>query len=125
MRLLLDTHALVWWCDDNPALSDDARAAIAHPRNEVFVSPVSTYEVAFKQSIGKLAIEGDLMAAIERSRFQSLAISVEHGFRAGCLPLHHRDPFDRLLIAQALTESLLMVTRDQHISAYGVPVLPA
>lgn len=125
MRLLLDTHALLWWLADDPALSHDATAAIADPHSSVFVSAATAWEIAIKQALGKLEAPSDLERQLELNRFESLAITVSHASAAGTLPRHHDDPFDRMLVAQALAEGLTVVTRDPRIGRYGVPTLPA
>jgi PIN domain nuclease of toxin-antitoxin system len=127
MRLLLDTHALVWWWTDDPRLPASARAAIADPANTVHVSAVSAWEITTKHRLGKWP-EGDQLIAeyvglLRRSRFQALAISTEHAHRAGALPGPHRDPFDRMLIAQAGLDSLPVVTADPVFATYGAEVI--
>src|ERR1700687_4439844 len=108
MRLLLDTHTLLWWLSENSALAASAGKLIANKNNEVLVSAASAWEIATKVRLGKLpiAIElaHDFSAYLERERFDTLAVSVEHGIRAGLLPGAHKDPFARMLIAQALGE---------------------
>jgi PIN domain nuclease of toxin-antitoxin system len=119
-RLLLDTHALLWWLSDDPALSFDSRAAIADPANEPLVSTASVWEIAIKRSLGKLAAPDDLPTAISSEGFEWLPVSARHAWEVRSLPLHHRDPFDRLLIAQALVEAVPVVTGDAHFAPYGV-----
>jgi PIN domain nuclease of toxin-antitoxin system len=125
VRLLLDTHVLLWSLDDSPELRPDAREAITDSWNDVLVSAVSAWEVAIKIKDGRLRARDDLEDAIHRQRFAPLAITVAHGVRAGALPLHHRDPFDRMLVAQAQLEGLTLVTRDRRLAQYEVPILPA
>jgi PIN domain nuclease of toxin-antitoxin system len=124
MRLLLDTHAFLWWLAGDETLSAGARAAIADEHNEVFVSAASTWEIANKHRIGKLpgvtAIVADLDAAITDQGFTPLPINPRHGQAAGALPGPHRDPFDRMLIAQAMLENLVLVSNEQPFDAYGV-----
>src|SRR3954464_6378048 len=108
-RLLVDTHALLWWLTDDPALSAAARAAIADPENEPAVSAASIWEIAIKRSIGKLSAPDDLPKTIIAEGFTMLPIDAEHAWRVRELPLHHRDPFDRLLIAQALAQRIPVV----------------
>lgn len=122
-RLLLDTHALMWWLTDDPALSAPARAAIADPVNEPLVSTTSVWEIAIKRSLGKITAPDDLPDRIIDDGFQWLPISADHAWRVRRLPLHHRDPFDRLLVAQALAEGLPIVTADRNLERYGVEVL--
>ncbi len=125
MRLLLDTNVLIWWLDDTRPLRDDVRAAIADPEHEAIVSAASVWEISIKIKTGKLQVDADIPDAIERSQFAQLAVTGEHGWAAGALPLHHRDPFDRLLVAQAQLEGLTIVTRDPAIARYQVAVLAA
>jgi len=124
MRLLLDTHALLWWLAGDEQLSRDACAAIADPESEVFVSAASTWEVAIKHRIGKLpgvsAIVGRLDAVITEQAFLGLPIGIRQGQAGGALPGPHRDPFDRMLIAQALAEDLTLVSNETVFDAYGV-----
>jgi PIN domain nuclease of toxin-antitoxin system len=124
MRLLLDTHAFLWWLAGDDALSAAARAAIADEANGVFVSAASAWEIATKHRIGKLpgvaAIVADLDGAIADQGFAGLPISVRHGLAAGVLPGPHRDPLDRMLIAQAMMENLVLVSNEQPFDAYGV-----
>jgi len=124
MRILLDTHVLIWWLLDLPLLSSSARAIIADDRNEIFVSAASAWEIAIKFKQGKLpeatVFMADLEGAITNAGFVSLLIAINHGERAGGLPLHHKDPFDRMLIAQALAESLTLVSNERLFDRYGV-----
>jgi PIN domain nuclease of toxin-antitoxin system len=125
VRLLIDTHALLWWFADDPALAAGARSAIADPANEVFVSAMSLAEISIKQGVGKLRapfISDDLIA---EQGMTGLPLTPRHGRKLVELPLHHRDPFDRLLIAQALEEGLTVVTSDPSFAPYGVPLLAA
>lgn len=125
MRLLLDTHALVWWLANDPALSRAARTAIAAPDAEVFVSAASAWEISMKQALGKLEAPSDLERQLELHRFEPLSITVAHAYAAGFLPRHHDDPFDRMLVAQAKTEDLVVVTRDPRFRLYDVGTLAA
>ncbi len=118
MRLLLDTHSLLWWLADE-GLTTQARDAIADPANVVVVSAASAWEISRKKALGKLAAPDDL------GGFLPLPISIAHGVAAGQLARHHEDPFDRMLIAQAYAEGLTIVTRDKRFSEYGVALLPA
>ena len=124
MTLLLDTHVVIWWIANDPNLTLDARQAIADSP-AVFVSAVSTWEIEIKRHIGKLTAPEDLEYQLERHAFQALNVTWSHGIAASRLPLHHRDPFDRLLIGQALTEGLTIVTRDNRFAIYNVPTLRA
>jgi PIN domain nuclease of toxin-antitoxin system len=123
--LLLDTHTLLWALSDVPRLREDARAAIVDPANDVLVSAASAWEIAIKSRIGSLKAPDALEAQLEQKMFTPLEISIAHGLRAGSLPLHHRDPFARMLVAQAQLEGLTIVTRDPDIARYGVATLPA
>ncbi len=125
MRLLLDTHALLWWLADDPALSRSARDAIAAADSEVFVSAASAWEISIKTALGKLTAPSDLEHQLQSSRFEPLSITIAHGYAAGSLPRHHDDPFDRLLLAQAKAEDLVVVTRDRRFDLYGVGTLAA
>ena len=122
MRLLLDTHALLWWLADR-GLTDHARDVIADPGNLVMVSAASAWEISIKQALGKVSAPDDLEQQVEESGFTPLPISIAHGLAAGRLPRHHDDPFDRMLIAQAVGESLTIVTHDKRFSSYNVAVL--
>jgi PIN domain nuclease of toxin-antitoxin system len=124
MRLLLDTHALIWWIADSPKLSQAARTAIAEPRNTVLASVVSGYEIAYKQRLGRLPAEipEDLPRALRDARIRTLHLTLDHTIAAGQLPGPHRDPWDRLIIAQAMAGGLTVVTIDAVFRAYGVPV---
>ncbi len=126
MRLLLDTHALLWWLDEGGgALSSDARVAIESPDTEVFVSAASVWEMAIRRATGRLDSPTDVVEALEVNGFLALAVEVIHAQAVGDLPSHHADPFDRILIAQAQVEGLTIVTRDPAFAAYVVPLLPA
>lgn len=124
MRLLLDTHAFLWWIAGDDALSAAARAAIADESNGIFISAASVWEIATKHRIGKLPGVATLIAnldgAIADQGFTGLPISLRHGQTAGALPGPHRDPFDRMLIAQAMLEDLVLVSNEQPFDAYGV-----
>lgn len=124
MRLLLDTHALVWWFSGNRKLTPNARQAIEDADNEKLVSAVIAWEISTKFRLGKMpSVEGlavDFRAKIAGQGFDELPITVEHGNRAGALPGLHRDPFDRMLIAQAMTEDLVLVSNETLFDRYGV-----
>jgi PIN domain nuclease of toxin-antitoxin system len=124
VRLLLDTHALLWWLADEE-LTTEARDAIADQANLVAVSAVSAWEISIKKTLGKLSAPDDLERQVQQGGFLPLSISVAHGLAAGQLPRHHEDPFDRILIAQAFAEGLAIVTRDKRFADYGVPLIPA
>jgi len=124
VRLLLDTHALLWWLADE-GLTTHARDTIADPANIVMVSAVSAWEISIKKALGKLAAPDDLEHQVQAGGFVPLPISIGHGIAAGQLARHHEDPFDRMLIAQAFAEGLTIVTRDKRFDDYGVALLPA
>lgn len=124
MKLLLDTHALLWWLSDDPRLSYRAEASISNPENQVFVSACTGYEVAYKQKLGKLpSFPESLQRLLLRGGFQFLPISIQHALAAGELRGPHRDPWDRMMMAQALAEHCHMITADEVFSDYGVPVI--
>ena len=118
MNLLLDTHVLLWWDQEDKRLSLAARALIANPENDVFVSAASPWEMAIKARKGKLAFSGSPCRMIDDNGFLPLPISPEHGEAAGSLEWEHSDPFDRLLVVQALREELVLVHADTEIRAY-------
>ena len=124
MKLLLDTHAFLWWVAASDELSRKARSAVGSARNECFVSVASGWEIAIKVSLGTLRIDGALdrflPEQLAANAFQALAVDFRHTARVATLPFHHRDPFDRLLVAQALEEDLAMVTADPVVVKYGV-----
>ena len=119
MRILLDTHLLLWWLEDSPSLSRKAREAIGDPENTVFVSAVSLWEIWLKQSLGKLRLPGDFMERLAAESFESLPRAGSQTRQVSLLPWHHRDPFDRMLIAQAQVEKLVLLTADEVLGAYG------
>ena len=121
MNLLLDTCTLLWWVNGDK-LSSAVSQAIEDPDNRVWVSAASIWEISIKTSLGKLAIRGDFDAVVDED-FEHLPISFAHARHAARLPHHHRDPFDRMLVAQAQTEDLTVATRDRHISSYDVALL--
>jgi PIN domain nuclease of toxin-antitoxin system len=125
MNLLLDTHVLLWWLDDHPTLSEKARDAIVNAQNFVYVSAAVIWEIRIKQALGKLQIPRDFEAALNRQPLEMLAITAEHAHAVGRLPSHHRDPFDRMLIAQAKVEGLTVATRDRIFKKYKIPLLNA
>lgn len=125
--LLLDTHALLWWMFDDERLSRSAREAIADPDRRIWVSAASAWEIATKARLGKLPLAGDLPERLpiylRKSRFVDLPISLEHGLAAGNLPGPHRDPFDRMLIAQSFATGYPVVTTDPAFQQYGVKIV--
>lgn len=124
-RLLLDTHVFVWWLANVSELADNARMAIANPRNDVFVSAITGWEIAIKRAKGHIAAPDNFGVLVAERGFTHLPLTFDHAEQAGDLPMHHRDPFDRLLIAQAQAEGLALVTRDARIPLYGVRTLAA
>jgi PIN domain nuclease of toxin-antitoxin system len=124
MNLLLDTHVFLWAVDDNPNLSPVAREAIVDGHNIVYVSAATAWEISIKRAIGKLKIpESDYLEELRLHRFMPLSITTEHALAVENLPSHHKDPFDRMLIAQAQEEKLTFVTRDPRIKAYDVRII--
>jgi PIN domain nuclease of toxin-antitoxin system len=120
---LLDTSALLWWLEDGNDLSDNARREIDRLGNTIFVSSISLYEIALKVHIGKLTLPGrtpsDLPSAIDTAKFVRLGVTMEHGLIAGQLPLAHKDPWDRLLAAQAMVEDVAIVSDDDAFDVLG------
>lgn len=123
MRLLLDTHALLALLSPDYPLSPPAHEAIHRPDAEPLVSAVNVWEIAIKRATGKLEAPDDLVERVEEVGAELLAITARHAHATASLPLHHHDPFDRLLIAQAKLEGCAIVTKDAAFSAYGVPVI--
>jgi PIN domain nuclease of toxin-antitoxin system len=124
VSLLLDTHVVLWWLTDDETLADDIKDRLDH-EPDVYVSAATIWEVAIKQAIGKLPGPVGLPGRIRDCGFRPLTMSAEHAITAGRLPLIHRDPFDRMLVAQAQCEDLTLVTRDENCRKYDVPVLVA
>ena len=124
MRLLLDTHAFLWWIADSPELPKRARRAIASAGNECLVSAASCWEMAIKVSIGKLELPGTVERFVPHhmmlNGFRELSIDMRHAAGVARLPFHHRDPFDRLLVSQAVEEDLPIVSADRSFEKYGV-----
>ncbi len=125
MRLLLDTHTFLWWLSDWDRIAEPAREAVADPKNEVFVSAVSGWEIGIKKAKGRLVAPDNLAAMVVEKRFEHLPLTFAHAERAASLPTHHRDPFDRMLVAQAQAEGMTLVTRDSRIPTYDVSTMPA
>lgn len=125
MRLLLDTHAVIWMLREPGALSPGVRALIETPESQVWVSSVSIWELAIKEAKGKLRIGGDVRRELAAERVDELAIEWRHAHAAGTLPPHHHDPFDRMLVAQAQLGGMSIVTDDAALSRYDVHVVPA
>jgi PIN domain nuclease of toxin-antitoxin system len=122
LRILLDTHLLLWWLSDNRSLSAQARQLIADPENTVFVSAVSLWEIWLKQSLGKLHLPAAFSKKLAGESFENLPLTASQAAQASLLPWHHRDPFDRMLIAQAEVEKLVLLTADEVLTAYGAAV---
>lgn len=123
MRLLLDTHAAVWWIGGDPRLGAQARAELEDDANEVLLSAAVVLEVAIKRSLGKLAAPDDFAGTLLRADVRGLPVTVEHASAVERLPWHHRDPFDRLLVAQATIEGASVVSRNDRLRRYGVPLV--
>ena len=119
MRILLDTHVLLWWLGNSPALSSRARALIANPENTIFVSAVSLWEIWLKHSLGKLRIPNEFEERLGAECFENLPLSSVQTKFFFLLPWHHRDPFDRMLIAQAQESNLVLLTADALLASYG------
>ncbi len=125
MNLLLDTHVLLWWLDDHPSLPEKARHHISDGNNLLFLSAAVIWEIRIKQNLGKLQIPPDFRQVLEQQPFELLAITIEHAHAVGNLPEIHRDPFDRMLIAQAKAEGFTVVTRDSVFKQYQIPIIEA
>ncbi len=125
--LLLDTHTFIWWVTRDPRLSNPARDAIADPETSVFLSAVTPWEMTIKQALGRLELAESprtlVYAQLARNGFRPLNIELEHVLGVADLPPHHGDPFDRLLISQARTEHLTLVSGDRVFGAYNLPIL--
>jgi len=122
MNILLDTHVALWWFDGGDQLSAAAIDTIGRA-NTVYVSAASAWEVAIKSALGKLSLPAPFEEGVERSKFTRLPITFAHATAISSLPGHHADPFDRMLIAQAVVENLSVVTRDKQLLAYGRPII--
>jgi PIN domain nuclease of toxin-antitoxin system len=122
VRLLLDTHVFLWWRTDSPRLKRGVRKTIS-TADAVMVSAASAWEVAIKQSLGRLVLEDSFAAMVDDSEFDELPMTFRHAERAGLLPPHHADPFDRMLIAQTVIEAATLVTHDERFSDYDVPII--
>ena len=124
MSLLLDTHVVLWWLADDPGLPEEIKDRLDH-EPDVRVSAATIWEIAIKQALGKISAPADLAGRVRDSGFRELPIDFTHAIAAGRLPLIHRDPFDRMLVAQARCEDLTLVTRDPHCQQYEVAILRA
>jgi PIN domain nuclease of toxin-antitoxin system len=124
VKALLDTHAFIWWLFEDPKLSRAAHAAIADPANHVFVSAASVCEIAIKLSMNKLPVPSDLdqelFATLAGTGFRALPVTLQHAYAVRHLPWHHRDPFDRLLVAQSRLEGMTLITNDARLRHYEV-----
>ncbi len=123
MNVLLDTHVLIWVFSQDPRLSQAAIEAISDGSNLVFVSAATAWEIVIKKALGKLKVPGNYQEGLQRYRFTPLSITTEHALAVEQLPPYHKNPFDRMLIAQAQIERLTLVTRDPNMKAYGVPII--
>ena len=121
-KLLLDTHVFLWWQANDDRLSEPVRSAVAEA-DVVFVSAASAWEIAIKVALGRLRIPGSVAEGVAESGFERLPVGFAHAELAGALPAHHRDPFDRMLVAQAVVEDLVLVSADDRIAAYDVKLL--
>ena len=129
MRVLLDTHAYLWWLADDDDLSYEARGLLVDPRTTAYVSAASVWEIAIKVKLGRLSVKGagtmEDVVAVAANDFVELPIRARHAAQAGALPRHHDDPFDRMLVAQAQVEDLVLLTRDGQLREYDVPIVEA
>ncbi len=120
MRILLDTHILLWWLSDDRRLPREAETLIAAPDNDVFASAASVWEIAIKTAIGRLKADpAAIEAALNPSGLRELPVTAKHAVQISRLPHHHRDPFDRILLAQGLAEPMRLLTHDKLLAAYG------
>ncbi|MGQ8366049.1 type II toxin-antitoxin system VapC family toxin [Glaciecola sp. 1036] len=119
-RILLDTHAFIWWMNGDSRMGEIAKKCIASASNEIYVSAATVWEMSIKQQMGKLITPDDIESSILEAGFSPLSITAFHGQQAGRLPLHHKDSFDRMLIAQAQAEGLKLMTKDECFLAYGI-----
>ena len=124
-RLLLDTHVLLWSLAEPARLRDRARDAIEDPDNDVFVSAITAWEISVKRAKGRMVAPADLAGIVDEKGFTHLPLTFHHAEQAGRLPMHHRDPFDRFLVAQAQGEGLVLVTRDARLPLYGIRTMAA
>jgi PIN domain nuclease of toxin-antitoxin system len=124
-RFLLDTHIFIWWADEPARLSRPIREILEAPENDLYLSVASAWEIAIKEAVGKLSLGASIAYAIDTAGVELLPISLSHIERTKQLPLLHRDPFDRMLVAQAIEEELQLITIDRDLSRYGVRIAPA
>ena len=125
MKFLLDTHILLWWLDADPLLSHEAMVLISNPENTVFVSAVSLWEIWLKQSLGKLRLPANFVDRLAAESFENLPLTASQTARVSDLAWVHRDPFDRMLVAQAEADNLVLLTADEVLAGYGSAVLLA
>ena len=125
MNSLLDTHVLLWWLDDHPSLSERARATISEGSNLIFVSAVVIWEIRIKQALGKLNIPHNFRQVLDRQSFETLSVTAEQAHAVADIPPIHRDPFDRMLLAQASVEGFTIVSRDSVFERYNIPLIKA
>ena len=125
MRLLLDTHVAVWFFEDPSLIADDARGAIEDPDNIAYLSAASVWEWALKHARGRIHMPGEMVEGAILAGFAELPVTWAHGRSAAALPRFHGDPFDRMLVAQALSEDLVLVTRDRTLARYEVATMAA
>jgi len=123
MRCLLDTHAFLWWVSDDPSLGSAARGLIGDSEVEVFVSAVTIWEIAIKTKLGKLEFDADPLVEVRANGMRELVMTGRHALAAGSLPRYHDDPFDRMLVAQAKLESMVLVSCDAQLRQYGVELV--
>ncbi len=123
MKLLLDTHAALWWLSDDARIGQEAARQLTDDRNQVLLSATVVWEVAIKRSLGKLDAPGDFAATLLDAGAQPLSITLDHAAAVESLPWHHSDPFDRLLIAQALAEGAALISDDERLGGYGVQLI--
>jgi len=119
LRILIDTHIMLWWLEASPLLSQQAKQMISDPQNTVFVSAVSLWEIWLKQSLGKLRLPADFTDRLAAESFENLPLTASQTREVSLLPWFHRDPFDRMLVAQALVEKLVLLTADEALALYG------
>lgn len=124
-KILVDTHVLLWWLSDNKSLGQVARQLMANPRNEIFVSAATSWEISIKKKKGLLVVPDDIDGVVEDEGFSKLPITLFHGEQAGALEEIHKDPFDRMLIAQAQSDGLELLTVDEIIPKYSIRVIDA
>lgn len=123
MKYLLDTHILVWWVKHDRKLKPQIRSLVENPQNHIFVSVVNAWEITIKQKKGKLHLKTTLENTFNEPGFELIPITFDHVLNLHQLPLHHKDPFDRMLVAQAISEKLTLITHDQKLKKYKVNVI--